>query len=79
MIAKQLGQAIEIGEKLATLRHTVTRYRITLDCHEASFASGKPQYEPTHEQRWFGMEELEALPLNTTGRKVVRLLASEAG
>lgn len=75
---RQLGQSIEIGEKLTTLRHTVTRYRITLDCHEAHFSSGSTPHAPTHEQRWFRLEELENLPLNTTGRKVVHLLMSEA-
>src|SRR5205085_7727326 len=42
MIADEFGVAVEIGERLAVLRHGVTRYRITLHCRRAEWLSGEP-------------------------------------
>jgi len=83
---------VELGRHFATLRHGVTRFRITLDCYEALVAErGKPasalarksrtsgQSPPQHEAptaRWFRLAELDELPMNVTGRKIARLLAS---
>jgi A/G-specific adenine glycosylase len=71
---RQLGIAIEVGDRLATLRHGVTRFRITLDCYEARYLSGATTAPgvPSVETRWLGPEELGQYPLSTTGRKLCR-------
>jgi len=51
----------------------LTRYRITLECYRAALKVTK-RPTPSHEQRWFTVEQLVELPLNTTGRKVALLL-----
>lgn len=76
VIASELGGAIAIGEQLASWRHTVTRYRIELECHAARVQSRELRGKTSHEQRWFTLEEIAELPLNTTGRKLYRLLCS---
>jgi A/G-specific adenine glycosylase len=50
-----------------TLKHGVTRYRITLDCYEANYVSGRVQ-----NARWISPAELADLPLSTTGRKIAK-------
>jgi A/G-specific adenine glycosylase len=64
------GITIRPGEHRTTLRHGVTRFRITLLCYEAQYVSG-PVSPP---MRWLRPAELEAYPLSTTGRKLSRLL-----
>jgi len=78
-ISGDLGAPIAIGEQLASWRHTVTRYRIELDCHAAHITSREHCGPASHEQRWFTLEEIAELPLNTTGRKLYRLLAERGG
>ena len=63
---------------LSTMRHSVTRFRITLHCFEAVAATA-PRQRSDHrrrhgEMRWFEPGELPSLPMNTTGRKLARLV-----
>lgn len=67
------GVVIEPLDQLTTLRHGVTRFRITLECHRARYISG-PQ-KPAAELQWVKPSELAHYPLSTTGRKLSRLLS----
>ena len=71
-VAAKTGLNVELGEKLTTLTHGVTRFRITLDCYEAT-----PNHESGDEgivenARWVEPESLDEYPLNVTARKVSR-------
>jgi A/G-specific adenine glycosylase len=57
------------GSLLKTIKHGVTRFRITLDCYEAKFVVGRAT-----SSRWVSPEALAELPLSTTGRTLARLL-----
>lgn len=65
------GVVAELAEPLTTLKHGVTRFRITLDCHwaECIRAPRRPDL------RWLRPAALVEYPLSTTGRKVARLIA----
>ncbi len=58
---------------LKTIKHGVTRYRITLDCYTARYVSGRIQ-----NARWIAESEFADLPLSTTGRKIAGFALSEA-
>ncbi len=70
------------GEHLATMRHSVTRFRITLECYAAECVDGRKAGKVNggngrtveRRVRWCAAAEVEKLPLNTTGRKISRLL-----
>ncbi|MBN1909126.1 MAG: A/G-specific adenine glycosylase [Pirellulales bacterium] len=70
---RQTGLRIEPGERLTTMTHGVTRYRITLDCYEAKPVSGRLANGATT-AKWLRRAELDAYPLSTTGRKLCRLV-----
>src|SRR5205823_1006079 len=70
------GIVIEPGRRLATLKHGVTRFRITLVCHEAQFISAASRAR-RGALRWLAPEELAELPLSTTGRKISKLLTAK--
>jgi len=74
-VAAMTGAAVSPGRVLKTLTHGVTRYRITLDCYEAEFLENAARAENPLETRWLRPAELENYPLNSTGRKLARLLA----
>ena len=62
--------SIAAGPRFATLKHGVTRFRITLHCHEATFVAGSPR--PHH--RWVRPAELIDFPLTMTARKISRMV-----
>jgi A/G-specific adenine glycosylase len=57
---------------LHRVRHTITRYRITLDVFRAEFADGLPGAIP--QGRWCLPAELDKLPFPSAHRKIVKLL-----
>jgi A/G-specific adenine glycosylase len=73
-VHSQTGIKCMPGSHLKTMKHGVTRFRITLDCYEARFLSGRIRIKDRSRIRWLPDEELAALPLSTTGRKIAKLL-----
>lgn len=74
-VKHQTGVTIKPGGLLKTLKHGVTRYRITLDCYEAAYSSGRVRSKPSQPVRWAKPADLAELPLSTTGRKLAKLIA----
>jgi A/G-specific adenine glycosylase len=75
-VAAQTGIACELQSLLKTLRHGVTRYRITLDCYSAAYVSGRVRSGNSAPVCWISPRQLAELPLSTTGRKIAVLAAS---
>ena len=73
-VAAQTGIQCTPGALLKTLKHGVTRYRITLDCYEATYISGRTRSPSGTAVRWLPTAQLIELPLSTTGRKIATLL-----
>ena len=77
-VAALTGVECELGALLMTLKHGVTRFRITLDVYEARRVAGRVKQTPSP-AKWLRAAELAELPLSTTGRKIAkRLLAGSA-
>jgi A/G-specific adenine glycosylase len=75
-IAQQTGLRIVLGDPLATIRHSVTRFRITLDVFHARRAGGRLRSAGGGELRWLRPAELADMALSTTGRKIARLISN---
>ena len=73
-VASQTGIACAPGGLLKTMKHGVTRYRITLDCYQASFVSGRVRATKSAAVQWLPVGQLSSLPLSTTGRKIANLI-----
>ena len=67
---QQTGVVVEPGPLLKTIKHGVTRYRITLDCYAARYRSGKIFRNNGRKLRWARPADLDGYPLSTTGRKL---------
>ncbi|QEG33878.1 A/G-specific adenine glycosylase [Bythopirellula goksoeyrii] len=75
-VRDQTGITAKPGSLLTTIKHGVTRYRITLDCYTAQYKSGRLKGA----MRWIRPAELAELPLSTTGRKLAnRIIQSASG
>ncbi|MCL2349039.1 MAG: A/G-specific adenine glycosylase [Planctomycetaceae bacterium] len=66
------GYRLDILEQIASIRHVVTRFNITLYVHYARLNGSLSSAE--YETCWVTKKELSKLPLNTTGRKIAKLL-----
>jgi len=70
--ATRTGIEIDTVEPLIRIRHSVTKYRITLHCYSADYSLGKLSRKTT--LKWVGKKMLDELPLSTTGRKLANLI-----
>jgi len=92
-VAELTGVEIEPGEHLTTIKHGVTRFRITLECFEAEHLAGPVKEtkakktksssqrngsEPAAPLKWLRLTELDDYPLSTTGRKLGTLIQKRA-
>jgi A/G-specific adenine glycosylase len=73
------GLAIQPGELLTTLKHGVTRFRITLHCYEARPLTKTLAPRSKQQAGWVAIQSLADYPLSTTGRKITRLLQESKG
>jgi A/G-specific adenine glycosylase len=90
-VQQQAAIQIVPGNHLATFKHGVTRFRITLECYSATLTrsvskapvsptlqrgTAPPINAETNPLKWLKPSELDAIPLSTTGRKLAKLLVS---
>lgn len=73
-VRRMTGIVASPSQHLKTLTHGVTRFRITLECHEAKYLARDADVSPPFELRWLRPAEIDGYPLNSTGRKLARLL-----
>ena len=73
-VRRWTGVTIALGDRCTTLKHGVTRFRITLECYRAEYVSGSISAGEAAEARWVRPDELDRYPLNVTARRLSRLL-----
>jgi A/G-specific adenine glycosylase len=71
----QTGIHCRPGPLVKRLKHGVTRFRITLECYEAAYVGGRAKSADAP-VRWLQCDELQNLPLSTTGRKIAGLASA---
>lgn len=77
-VRRLTGVTIAPGPHFATLTHSVTRFRITLDCYRAKFATENKNTvnRAVLETRWVRPADLADYALSSTGRALSRRLAT---
>jgi A/G-specific adenine glycosylase len=73
-LESQTGVKCAVSGVLKTMKHGVTRYRITLECYEAMYVGGRVRSVGAACVRWVSWAELADLPLSTTGRRIAELM-----
>jgi A/G-specific adenine glycosylase len=76
-VRRLTGVTVVPGVRRKTLRHGVTRFRITLDCYDAEYVSHNGGGAENLVQKWVRSSELENYPLSSTGRKLAGLVPTE--
>lgn len=68
------GMRAELGPELMTLRHTVTRHRITLVCLQAHYRAGKFRSTFYQQGLWLEPSQLRDYPVSAPQRRLAHLL-----
>jgi A/G-specific adenine glycosylase len=66
------GQAPQSTRPLCTVKHTITRYRITLTAFHATLPNAAPRAET--KSRWCTLVEMQKLPFPSAHQKILRHL-----
>lgn len=74
LVSELTGVEADPGEELLTIKHGVTRYRITLVCFEARYRRGSFHSEFYTEGEWVTLERLAALPVSAPQRRLAKAL-----
>jgi A/G-specific adenine glycosylase len=64
------------GGEIATIRHAVTRFRITMACLSAVYRSGRLSTEHYTRAKWFKRDELSSLAMSAPQRRLIACLRS---
>jgi len=71
-LSKEIGIEVVAKESVSTIRHAVTKYRISLHIHHARLSDRRRK--PPRPWRFVSIDEMADLPMSVTGRKIVNLL-----
>ena len=77
-IRQMTGIVVKTEKRIKTIKHGVTRFRITLYCFAATYVSGRPRHELGAPIKWIRPADLKNYPLNTTGRALSEMCAPRA-
>jgi A/G-specific adenine glycosylase len=71
------GLEVRLGPELTTIRHAITRYRITLACFEAEHARGEFTSSFYSAATWLTPADLTAYPVSSPQRRLARVVAGD--
>jgi len=80
-LAVTIGVTPIVQTRICTLKHGVTKYRITLHVHESEWPADVDPDDLDREQGWSWKTagELKTLPMSVTGRRIVDRLVTSGG
>ena len=72
-----LGMVAEVGAEMLTIRHSVTRFRITLTCLEARHRRGTIRSQQYQQGLWVSPTTLAEYPFSSPQRRLARAACGE--
>jgi A/G-specific adenine glycosylase len=73
-IQEELGIEVEVGDRLITIDHTYTHFRVTLNVHHCRHLSGDPQPIECDEIRWVTLAEIDQFPFPKANVQIIQAL-----
>jgi A/G-specific adenine glycosylase len=74
LVEELTGLEVRLGGEVLTLRHSVTRHRITMVCFEAAYLEGAFQSGFYTDGRWLSPQGLAEYPVSAPQRRLARAL-----
>ena len=76
ILSELTGVRAELGELFLTVKHGVTRFRISLVCFEARFRGGRFASSFYRQGRWLEPAQLKDYPVSAPQRRLAQALVS---
>jgi A/G-specific adenine glycosylase len=76
-ILEELGIDIEVGDRLITIEHAYSHFRVTLTVHHCRHIAGVPQPIECDEVRWVTLDELDQFPFPKANSQIIAALRQE--
>jgi A/G-specific adenine glycosylase len=73
-LLRELGLKGKSAEEIATIRHTITRFSITMTCILVRHQNGQVNAAKYHATDWVRLDELASYPLSVPQRRLARRL-----
>ncbi|HEY9600145.1 MAG TPA: A/G-specific adenine glycosylase [Allocoleopsis sp.] len=73
-ILEELGIEIEVGDRLITIEHAYSHFRVTLTVHHCRHIAGVPQPLECDEVRWVTLDELDQFPFPKANTQIIAAL-----
>ncbi|MBE9099118.1 A/G-specific adenine glycosylase [filamentous cyanobacterium LEGE 07170] len=77
-IQEELGIEVEVGDRLISLDHAYSHFRVTLNVHHCRHLSGEPQPIECDEIRWVSLDELDQYPFPAANVQIIDALKQNA-
>ncbi len=77
-VQEELAIEIEVGEKIMTLDHAYTHFKVTLNVFRCKHLTGEPQTIECDEVRWVELNELDQFPFPKANGQIIDALKAEA-
>ncbi len=76
-LQEELGIQVAVGDRLITIDHTYTHFKVTLNVFHCRHLSGDPQPLECDEVRWVEVAELEQFPFPKANTQIIEALKVE--
>ena len=73
-VLEELGIAVQVGARVASVKHAYTHFRITLHAFHCQYLSGEPQCTACTAWRWVTPRELGRYAFPAANRKIIDML-----
>jgi A/G-specific adenine glycosylase len=73
-VAEELGVAVAVGAKIATLQHAYTHFRITLHAYHCRLLRGTPRPRAADAWQWLPVARLPELAFPRANQRILELL-----
>ncbi|WP_370584653.1 A/G-specific adenine glycosylase [Oculatella sp. LEGE 06141] len=73
-ILEELGIEIEVGDRLITIDHAYSHFRVTLNVHHCRHVGGEPTPIECDEVRWVTLAELDQYPFPKANTQIIAAL-----
>ena len=76
-IKEELGIEIEVGDRLITLDHAYTHFKVTLNVFNCTHLSGEPQPIECDEVKWVTLDEIDRYPFPKANGRIIEALKQQ--
>lgn len=76
-IKEELGIEIEVGDRLITIEHAYTHFKVTLNVFSCKHLSGEPQPIECDEVKWVTLDKIDEYPFPKANSQIIKAMRQQ--